>query len=150
VKYRWRDLAFDVDDALDDHTMVVLARPREGAPPGAEPLFNLCVAHDKAGAGFAAYVDEALREMSTSLPGFRLGSRANATLMGKKAVVVEARTLSPEGIPLVQKQAFVERDQDVVVVVTGSAREDAADARALHQALDRLLTSLTTLTPGTP
>lgn len=140
MKYRWRDLAFDVDDDLDDHTMVVLTKPGKGPLPA----MTLCVATDKA-TSLAAYVDEALREMATSVSGFRLGSRQNATLMGQKAVVVEARTLSPEGLDLIQKQAFVERDRDTIVVITGSAPEGSA--KDLAAAVDRLLASLSRTAP---
>ena len=143
MKYRWRDLAFDIDDGLQDQTMVVLSR----AGQGAEPAYTVCVADDQAPDGLQAYVDVALREMSTSLPGFRIGSRHNATVMGARAVVVEARTLSPEGISLVQKQAFVERTKDAVLVVTGSAPEEPKLAALMVSAIDRLIASLARDTP---
>ena len=137
MKYRWRDLAFDVDDDLNDQTMVVLTRGK----PGEEPRFNLCIANDEA-VSVMAYVDEALREMAMSVPGFRLVSRETREVLGSKAVVVVARALSPDGTSLVQKQAFVERRQGPLVVITGSAREDGPPAQEMGAAVDRLLSSL--------
>ncbi|MDP2340448.1 MAG: DcrB-related protein [Deltaproteobacteria bacterium] len=137
MRYRWRDLAFDVADDLDDRTVVVLSR--QGAGPA--PSFTLVVSSDKTPQGMAGYVDEALREQLTSLSGFRVASRKNSTVMGSAAVVVDAVTLSPEGVSLVQKQAFVDRGGSVVVV-TGSCR-DATEPRALLEAaFQRLLSSL--------
>lgn len=145
MKYRWRDLAFDVDDGLQDQTLVLLAS--EGPDgPGGEPAFTLCVSDDEAPAGLTAYVDEVLGELSSSLSGFRLGSRSSKTLLAdKKAIFIEAHTLSPEGIPLLQKQAFVERGDQPgsVVVVTGACRAGQAPQALMSAAFERLISSLT-------
>ena len=140
MKYHWRDLSFDVDDALQDQTMVVLAKAGPGGA-GSEPRYTLMVATDDA-TDVAGYVDLALREMATSLPGFRLVSREARELLGSRAFVVAARSLSPEGVSLVQKQAFVARDDGAVIVITGSAREAPDLVKEMEAAFDRLLKSL--------
>lgn len=141
MKYHWRDLSFDVDDALQDQTMVVLAKAGP-AGAGSEPRYTLMVASDDASDGVAAYVDVALREMATSLPGFRLVGREARELLGSRAFVVAARSLSPEGVSLVQKQAFVARGNTAVIVITGSAREVPELEGEMEAAFDRLLKSL--------
>lgn len=139
MKYRWRDLAFDVDDGVDDRTLVVLAK----AGAGAEPAWTLLVAEDKAPQGLAGYVDEALREQAATLSGFRIASRQNSkAMLGSKAVVVDALTLSPQGVSLLQKQAFVDRGGGSLVVVTGSCRDAAEPRAALGAAFERLVSSL--------
>jgi len=141
MKYHWRDLSFDVDDALQDQTMVVLAKAGPGGV-GSEPRYTLMVASDDAKDGVAGYVDLALREMATSLPGFRLVAREGVELLGSRAFVVSARSLSPEGVSLVQRQAFVARGNNAVIVITGSAREAPDLVKEMEAAFDRLLKSL--------
>lgn len=142
LPYAWRDLRFTVDADLVDQTAVVLTRLGLPGTPAGEASYTLCVSEDAAPAGVAAYVDEALREMATSLPGFRLGAREHPQVLGKKAVVVDGWSLSPDGDGLVQRQAFIDRGNGRVVVVTASAREGGAEAD-MRGAVSGVIASLT-------
>jgi hypothetical protein len=135
MKYRWRDISFDVDDDLDDRTVIVLSRRGKGEAPE----FTLVVSEDKAPQGMAAYVDEALREQLASLSGFRVTGRQTSKASG--SVVVDATALAPAGFSLLQKQAFVARAGGVVVV-TGSCRDDQGPRALLQAAVDRAVSSL--------
>ena len=85
MQYRWRDLAFDVDDAVDDRSMIVLALPSKGA----DLAWSLVVSFDQAPHGVAGYVDEVLREQATSLSGFRVASRSSGTAGPLKVILVD-------------------------------------------------------------
>jgi hypothetical protein len=134
MHYAWRDLRFEVEDGLTDQSMVVLAKPG-----GVLPRYTLSIGRDALGGRpLAGYVDEALRELTSSLSGYRLERRENKTVAGRAAVLVDQSALSPEGKAIAQRQAFIS-DGDSVVVVTGTTHEAQAEAQA---AVDRVLQSL--------
>jgi hypothetical protein len=136
LRYAWRSFAFDVDDALIDQSSIVLV-----SPDGPHSLgFGLTVARDGLGdAGtLKGYVDVVLRELATSVSGFRLEQRDDQqTLGGQPAIVLVHHATTPEGQAVTQRQTFgLEPDGVGVVVVTATAlAAHEPQARAAHQRL---------------
>jgi hypothetical protein len=130
MRYRFRELSFDVADGLSDQSMVVLVDDEKTA---------LTVAREPKEGTLVRYVEDALAELATTLTGHRLVSREEQTVAGLPAVVLVQAALSPEGRAVTQRQAYLELGGDVVVVTVTSPAEHAALGRG-H--FDRALASL--------
>lgn len=131
MRYRFRELSFDVKDGLVDQSMVVLVD---------EDRTALTVAREPREGTLSRYVDDAVMELEGSMNGYRLVSRGERQIAGHPAVVLEQAAVSPEGRAVAQRQAYLEIGGDVVVVTATSPAEHADEGRG-H--FDRALSSLT-------
>lgn len=131
MRYRFRELSFEVQDDLVDQSMVVLVDEERCA---------LTVARERLPAPLARYVDDAVTELEGSMQDYRLVTRQERTVVGRPALVLEQAARTPEGRAVTQLQAYVELGADVVVVTATSPTEHAAAGRG-H--FDRALASLT-------
>lgn len=131
MRYRFRDLSFDVKDGLVDQSMIVLVD---------EDRTALTVAREAHDGTLARYVDEALQELEGSMDGYRLVDRRERQIAGRAAVVLEQEAVTPEGRAVRQRQAYLGVGGEVVVVTATSPAEHDEEGRG-H--FDRALASLT-------
>lgn len=130
MRYRIRELSFEVPEGLVDQSMVVLVD---------EDSLALTVAREGRRTSLEAYVDEAIAELTGSVAGFALEDREARTVGKRPAVLLRQSAMTPEGQPVAQRQAYVEVGSDVVVVTATAPTAHAARASA---AFDTLLSSL--------
>ncbi|MCC7112550.1 MAG: DcrB-related protein [Deltaproteobacteria bacterium] len=131
MRYRFRELAFEVQDGLVDQSMIVLVDEERCA---------LTVARELLQGPLSRYVDEAVTELEGSMEDYRLVDRQERTVAGRPALILEQAARTPEGRAVTQLQAYVELGADVVVVTATSPAEHTAAGRG-H--FDRALASLT-------
>lgn len=130
MRYRFRDLSFDVPEGLVDQSMVVLVD---------EDSLAVTVAREARGGSLKAYVDDAVNELMGSVSGFALEHREERTVAGQPAVVLQQSAVTPEGQPVAQRQAYLEVGAEVVVVTATCPAPQAGRAAAVF---DGLLASL--------
>ncbi len=131
MKYAWRQHSFDVPDGLIDQTSLVLVKAE-----GAEVAYSLTVARDATGDALKGYVDATLRDLATSLSGFRLQSRDDkATLAGKPASRLVHTSTTPEGQAIVQHQGIAKFGGGIVVVTAAAPEGKDGPAKAAFEAL---------------
>lgn len=130
MRYRFKNLAFDVPDGLVDQSMVVLVD---------DDSLALTLAREARTAPLKAYVDEALKELMGSVSGFVLERREDRTVGGKGAVVLGQSALTPEGRPVAQLQAYIDLGAEVAVVTATAPQEHGARAASTFE---RVLSSM--------
>ena len=131
MRYRFRELSFDVKDGLVDQSMIVLVDDDRTA---------LTLAREPRETTLARYVDDAVAELEGTMDSYRLVAREARQIAGCPAWVLLQTALSPEGRSVTQRQAYLELGADVVVVTATSPGEHAEEGRS-H--FDRALASLT-------
>lgn len=124
--YLWRGWRFDPPKGLHDQTVLVLVDKKDG-PVGHSVTLTI---DDLQGQDLDGYVTEQVRELSATLQGYQLKKKEETKIGGAKAVVLDQTATSPEGQPVVQKQAYLQDGKQVLVVTAtaGDAGKKACDA----------------------
>lgn len=126
MRYRFKNLAFDVPDGMVDQSMVVLVD---------EENLALTLAREARTSPLKAYVDDALKELMGSVSGFVLERREQRTVAGKDAAVLVQSAITPEGKPVAQLQAYIDLGGEVAVVTASAPQEHGARAAATFERL---------------
>jgi hypothetical protein len=133
--YLWRGWRFDPPKDLHDQTVIVLVDKKDG-PVSHSVTLTL---DELAGQELDAYVADQVRELSSSLSGYQLKKKDEKKVGGLRAVVLEQTATSPDGAPVLQRQAYVQ-DSTAVLVVTATSGEGAR--KACEASFDAVLASL--------
>ena len=133
--YLWRGWRFDPPKGLHDQTVLVLVDKKDG-PVGHSVTLTI---DELQGQELDGYVTEQVRELSTTLQGYQLKKKDEKKIAGLKGYVLEQTATSPEGQPVVQKQAYLQ-DGKQVLVVTATAGDAAK--KACEASFDAVLSSL--------
>lgn len=124
--YLWRGWRFDPPKGLHDQTVLVLVDKKDG-PVGHSVTLTI---DDLAGQDLDAYVADQVRELTTTLSGYQLKKKEEKKIGGRKGLVLDQTATSPEGHPVVQRQAYLQDGKQVLVVTAtgGEAAKKACDA----------------------
>lgn len=125
MKYGFGRLSFDIEDGVDDHSVVQLQRP-DGSV--------LSVAREPKAETLEKHVDASVAELLDSPEQPIVQEERSTQKIGdRSAVLVRLRVNLPRQ-PLVQEQAYVVVDGDVVAfTLTAPAAQAAQTAAAMQQ-----------------
>jgi hypothetical protein len=133
VAYCWRDWSFTAPTDLVDQTFIVFVDDRRGQE------MSTTMTVDRKGLSLAGYVDEVMREVTTRVKNARLQERSDTMVGGRATIIIEQLIKPTTGEPTLQRQAFVD-DGDDVVVVSVTSHPHAAER--IRMGLNTLLQTL--------
>ena len=115
MSYRWRKLAFDLPEGLEDDSVLTFVGRTE-----AHGDINVTCVQDSVDGPLDSYLAEAVDDMGRSFPAYALLEQTSRDVAGLSARILEQSIGDAGGDSLLQFQAYLPHGADITIfTVTG-------------------------------